>query len=246
MEDRYDSPPVAPWELDGEALVVVCRGTRFLPPLPPGLRRMPGPVLIIAVRWHDSPVGPYIEIAVAVPGRVGLRPGWCVVCMAVTSADARVGGVVNWGFPRLVGSLGWGITPGGGIDVAWLERDLELRARPPGRRALPVLLPLRALQHRSDGLVLIPGGARGWARRTQASVDVPIEDPLLAPLRGEHRAVHVGGLQVTLRPAHHPAGLRATLLAPLQAPEVAASDLGTTAGEAPLRWSPLRAYGSVG
>jgi hypothetical protein len=211
--------PVAPWQLDGEAVIVLTKCPAFRPPLPHALQRLGTVVVVAAARWRETPVGPYIELAVAVPARLGLRFGWCIVTMAATSADARVAGVINWGFPRVLASLGWGPTPGGGIDIAWLERDLRMRAVL-GRRSLPVLLPLRALQHRSDGQVIVPARARGWARPARVTLKVPADDPL-APLAGRHRGVHVGGLQLNVRPAHHAVGVRATLLAPLQAPDVA-------------------------
>ena len=75
--------------------------------LPEGLRRVPGPCSITAARYDDSPVGPYRELAVGEPAHLGARVGLCITTMAVTSADSRLGGRVNWGFPKELGTLVW-------------------------------------------------------------------------------------------------------------------------------------------
>ena len=66
--------------------------------LPDGLRPIPGPCSITAARYDDSPVGPYRELAVGQPARLGARLGMCITTMAVTSVDSRLGGRMNWGF----------------------------------------------------------------------------------------------------------------------------------------------------
>ena len=55
--------------------------------------------------------------------------------------------------------------------LRWEERDIVLRASPVGP-PLPVLLPLRALQRRADGLVSIRGHARGRGRVAHVEVEV--------------------------------------------------------------------------
>ena len=67
--------------------------------LPAGIHRLPGPYVVSAVRYSDSPVGPYLELAVGEPARLGARPGLCITTMVVTTAEARVGGRLKWGFP---------------------------------------------------------------------------------------------------------------------------------------------------
>jgi len=220
-------PAHAPWKLLGDCLVglVGGAGKDAADGWPPELRPMPGPRLLAAVRWADSPVGPYLQLTVAQPARLGVRPGLCSTTTVVNSTDARVGGIVNWGFPAELGTLEWSPTADG-AELRWKERDITVRGRLLGRRALPLLIPMRSVQHRADGPVVIPGRCRGWARRARLSVEVGDEDDPLRPMAGSHRGMHVGGLRVVVDPARHPAGLTSSLRAPLRAPEPALSSRG--------------------
>lgn len=186
--------------------------------LPEELGRLPGPCTLSAARYDDSPVGPYRELAVAQPAHLGARPGMCITTMAVTSVDSRLGGRVNWGFPKELGTLVW-LDEGEGRVLRWEERDIVVRATPVGP-PLPVLLPLRALQRRADGPVSVFCRARGRGRVARVEVEVPDDDPL-AGLAGRHRGLLVAGLRLVVHPARRPVGLTATLRAPLRAPEPA-------------------------
>jgi acetoacetate decarboxylase len=186
--------------------------------LPDGLHRLPGPCTITAARYDDSPVGPYRELAVGQPAHLGARPGLCITTMAVTSVDSRLGGRVNWGFPKELGTLVW-LDEGDGRVLRWEERDIVVRATPVGP-PLPVLLPLRALQRRADGVVSVHGHAKGRGRVARVEVEVPEDDPL-AGLAGRHRGLIVAGMRLVVNPARRPVGLTATLRAPLRAPEPA-------------------------
>src|SRR3954451_5257158 len=77
--------------------------------LPVGVGRLPGPALVVALRYTDSPVGPFLELAVAEPARLRLRAGFCVTTSVVSAAPARVGGRLGWGFPRELGRLSWAV-----------------------------------------------------------------------------------------------------------------------------------------
>ena len=77
-----------------------------------------------------------------------------------------------------------------------------------------------SLQRRSDGPVLVPGRMRGRARFARTELEAP-EGDALSPLGGSHRGALLSGLRIVLPPAKLPMGLRATLNAPLQAPEPA-------------------------
>src|SRR5437588_11399065 len=106
--------PDAPWALVGECVVAVVRrggggGPRDAARrcLPSDIRSLPGPALVAAIRYADSPVGPFLELAVAEPARLGLRPGFCVTTSVVSAPPARVGGRLGWGFPRELGRLSW-------------------------------------------------------------------------------------------------------------------------------------------
>ena len=210
--------PHAPWLLGGESLVALASVKQPLGDVPEGLRRIPGPCSITAARYDDSPVGPYRELAVGQPAHLGARLGLCITTMVVTSVDSRLGGRVNWGFPKEMGTLVW-LDEGDDRVLRWEERDIVLRASPVGP-PLPVLLPLRALQRRADGLVSIRGHARGRGRVAHVDVEVPADDPL-AGLAGRHRGLLIAGMRLVMNPARRPVGLTATLRAPLRAPEPA-------------------------
>jgi hypothetical protein len=209
--------PVAPWVLGGESLAGVVRPVRrrALAPLPYGLGRLPGPVLVVGCCYTGSPVGPYLELSVLEPARLGLRPGWCATTMVVDSPESRMGGRLNWGYPKELGSLTW-LTDGDERELRWAERSIVLRGVP-GRFRLPVLVPVRSLQRRDDGPVVVPGRLRGLARSARVTVSVPDGDPL-ASLAGSWRGATVASMRFLVKPARHPVGLTSTLLAPLRAP----------------------------
>lgn len=213
--------PVAPWALTGESLVALARDGGAAGPLPMGMSRLPGgPALLVANRYADSPVGPYLELAVGRLARLGPRPGWCFTTMVVDSADSRMGGRLNWGFPKELGRLLWR-QDGDERELRWVDRDICLRGVP-SRFVLPMLVHMRALQRRADGPVVVPTRIRGRARPAVVHVYVPKDDPL-AGLAGAHRGIHVAGMRFLVKPARHPVGLTSTLRAPLRAPEPALS-----------------------
>jgi hypothetical protein len=188
-------------------------------PLPDGLERLPGPTLVVAVSYTGSPVGPYLELAVGEPARLGLRPGWCITTMVVDSAESRLGGRLNWGYPKELGSLTWR-SDGDQRTLRWAERDLEVSAGSSGAR-LPFLAPVRSLQRRADGPVAVPGRLRGRANLTSVGITVGRDGDDLAVLAGPHPGVHVAGMRFLIRPARRPIGFASSLRAPLHAPEPA-------------------------
>ena len=208
--------PHAPWSLTGECMVVWARGGRS--ELPGELRALPGPCVVTASRFDHSPVGPYRELAVGEPARLGARPGVCITTMVVDSTDSRLGGRVNWGFPKELGRLHWE-ADGEERSLSWEERKVSVRAVPSGP-AMPVVLPMRALQRRADGMVVVPGRLWGRGRLSTVEIDV-VEGDALAGLAGRHRGLLVAGLHLRVDPARHPRGLTATFRAPLRAPEPA-------------------------
>ena len=217
--------PRAPWHLTGESMggVVRLKGANVV--LPAGLHHLPGPAMVAAARYDDSPVGPYHELAIGVPARLGPRPGLCITTMVVDSAACRVGGRLNWGFPKELGTLVWA-ADGEERELRWVERGIVVRGRPVGP-PLPVLVPMRNLQRRGDGPVLVPTRLRGRGRLARMEMEVGENDPL-AWLAGSHRGLMVAGMRFVLDPARVPTGVRSTLKAPLQAPEPALT------GESPL------------
>jgi hypothetical protein len=85
--------------------------------------------MIAGAHYTDSPVGPYLELCIAEPARLGARPGFCLTTAAVNVADARVGGVLNWGFPKELATLRWS-QDGDHRSLWWEERGIGLRGQP--------------------------------------------------------------------------------------------------------------------
>lgn len=212
--------PHAPWALAGECLLALVADGLGDRVLPDHIHRLPGPGLVIAARYDDSPVGPYCELAVGEPARLGARAGVCITTMVVDSSESRIGGRLNWGFPKELGTLRWS-AEGDVRQLRWEERGVVLRASPAGP-AFPMVMPLVALQRRSDGPVVVRGRVRGLARVARVEVSVPEDDPLAA-CAGVSRGALVAGLRMVVNPARHPKGRTATLRAPLRAPEPALS-----------------------
>lgn len=201
--------------LAGESIIGLARCPARLGTMPAGVRRVPGPVLIAAVRYSGSEVGPYLELAVGEPARLGARLGWCMTTMVVDSADARTRGRTAHGFPKELGTLVWEVD-GDERELRWAEREIVVRGIPAALR-LPVLVPVRALQSRADGPVVVPGRLRGIARLAHVEVAAPDDDPL-APLAGVHRGCTVAGMRFVIRPTRSPFGFTSTLRAPLHPP----------------------------
>ncbi|MGE0795610.1 MAG: acetoacetate decarboxylase family protein [Acidimicrobiia bacterium] len=211
--------PVAPWALSGEAIVAFVRRGRSSAVLPDGLAPLPGPVAVLAACYDGSPVGPYLELAVARPARLGPRPGWCVTTMAVDVPEARTGGRLNWGYPKELAELEWSSVDGVST-LRWPERGIVV-AGTPTRLVVPVLAPLRSIQRRDDGPVVVPGGLRAMVRTARLSLTIPDDDPLAPLARDRVFGLHLGSLRLDVRPARHPRGWASSFRAPLRAPSPA-------------------------
>ncbi len=167
--------PAAPWALSGECVAATVRpGTGAV--LPPGVHAVPGPRLVLGARYDQSPVGPYLELAVCVPARIGARVGLCVTTMVVNTVDARRGGRVNWGLPKELGTLDWS-EDGETRILHWAERDLTLRGSPIGP-PMPTFVPFRLLQRAADEPVTATARLKGRGRLARVVVEVAADDPL--------------------------------------------------------------------
>lgn len=178
------------WALTGEMVVGAVSSSASADvrsALPPGFAPVPGPSVVVAARYATSPVGPYLELAVAQPARAGARVGMCVTTMAVDSRASRDAGREKWGFPKELGALHWS-EDGDERSLRWDERGLVVRWRVQGP-AVPAWLPVLAVQQRSDGPVLVPGRLRGPVGVGRVEVVAPADDPLAA-LAGRHPAAH--------------------------------------------------------
>jgi hypothetical protein len=234
----------ASWTLTGEAIVtVVGRRGRVLGDLPAGVAPVPGPGVLIAVRYQASPIGPFTELNLLEPGRLGGRPGWCTTLSVVNDARARTVGRQAWGIPRQLGVLAWA-SDGATCELSWPEGDLTVTAER-RRGTWPFLVSMRILQRRSDGHVGVP--VRTWGLAHRAAVKVAGGAGPFAPVAGHHIGVLAAGQRIHMRPAVLPVGLTRALVAPLHAPEPALAGPGGVPAAAGVHYiEPARAYGSVG
>jgi hypothetical protein len=217
----------------GEAVVAFVRGQgptaacRAL--LPDGIRALPGPAVVVGVSYQDSPVGPYVELAVGVPARLGLRPGLCVVFQVVSVPDAGRAYRTSWGLPAVVRpALTWSSTPEE-LVVTCADLGFRLVGGPTGP-GVPMVLPLRTLQRRTDGPVVLPRRLIARVRRARTEVHVATEPAapalaeehaFLSSLGGTHAGLVLSGARILARPARSPAGLWSSLRAPLSVAEPA-------------------------
>lgn len=204
------------WVLRGEAFVGLSRRPRRLFPLPTGLQRAPGPALIVAESFDESPVGPYKCIRIGEPARLGARPGFYFGLAVLDSQEARRVGRQYWGYPYELGHIGWS-NAGAMRRCTWDERGIELMA-PLTKMRLPLIGTVKGVQRRLDGPVVVPSFVRAVARPTRLEIACNADDPL-AVIAGEHRGLVLDGLAVRRNPARRAQGVFSTLRAPLRAPE---------------------------
>lgn len=216
------SEPEAPWRLLGEAIVCSARVPRSVrrslrSSLPAGVRLLPGlPAVVIGAAYQTSPVGEFHELTIALPGRIGLRPGLHAVIQVVDSADARRAFRSLWGLPTDLGTFLWS-RDGDERAVRWQERGVVARASST-RLRLPVVAVLRSVQRRHDGPVVLP--RRMFALARPARVTIEVAEPMsgqevdLAWLEGRHPGVVLHGMRMVAGAARHPAGALSSLRAP--------------------------------
>ena len=180
-------------------------------PLGDGLLPAPGPTVVAAIRFTDSPVGPFLQLMVVAPARLGTHLGWSALAVVVDKPDAMVGLRVNWGVPAELGELRW-FARDGVRQLLWEDRDLSVKARGRGI-GFPMVVPHRLVQARSDGPVVVPDRHWGIFRPALVTVEVGARDALDC-LDGRHLGATVDGVHRTMAPARTPVGL----LAPLRAP----------------------------
>ncbi len=173
--------------------------------VPPPLRRAPGPILVIGARYATSPVGPYVELAVVEPVRLGARPGMCATVMVVDSAASLDAGRARWSFPKQLGTLRWSSGGGGTARLRWDEGDVEVNSRPIGPEG-PIPCPAWCLQSGDAGVVATGAFLRGRGRLASVRVDTGPGSPVAA-LAGRHPGVCVDQGTLTMGRGH-PLGRR--------------------------------------
>ncbi len=139
-----------PWDLSGAALVMLQRV---------GLRR--GAIAVVAlVRYDASPVGVYLERAVAVM----TRRGPSVVEMQVSSFDSMRGGRRGWGYPKTMGDLKWREeTKAVVFDARFENRSRVYRSRAFGP-SFPIAVRAWSAQTLNEKSIRAPFTLRGRAR----------------------------------------------------------------------------------
>ncbi|MGI8684194.1 MAG: acetoacetate decarboxylase family protein [Acidimicrobiales bacterium] len=198
-----------PWLLHGEGMLAWVAGRPARPlVLPPGLFPLPGPAAVVAMRYDDTPVGPYIELSVAVPARLGLRPGLCTVAMVVTSSDALAECRRSWGLPAELGDLRWSAGAGAAGDrtVAWEARGLVFTGHAYGPSVLAPVVPVRSVAWRPTGAVVLARRMRARVRPARCVIEVRADDDL-SWLAGHHPGMDLAGARIVAQAARRPAGL---------------------------------------
>lgn len=201
-----------PWLLHGEGMLAwVAWPPAQAHSLAPGLAPLPGPAAVVAMRYDDSPVGPYVELSVVVPARLGLRPGLFTVAMAVTSPEALAECRRSWGLPAELADLRWSVGDGdtGGGDVrtvAWEARGLVFTGRGFGPSVLAPFVPVRSVAWRPSGAVVVARRLRARVRVAKCSVEVAPDDDL-SWLAGRHPGMALAGARVVAQAARRPTGL---------------------------------------
>lgn len=225
---------------------VVRRHGEVVGSLGAGLVALPGPGLLVGLCYQASPIGPFCELALLEPARMGARPGWSATLSVVNDARAQSGGRSSWGLPRQLGALVW-TADGPTTSLSWREAAVTITARRL-RGTWPVLVTMRLVQHRADGRVVVPVRLRALAHRARVEVEAAAGGDL-GPVAGRHAGAVLSAQRIRMHPARHPIGLVHTLVAPLHPPEPGVAGPGLVqlgGGDGPTTIAGARAYGSVG
>jgi hypothetical protein len=238
MDDRgyhqaLPAPP-PPWRMVGECVlgwVRTPRAARAL--LPAGVSPLPGPSALVAVSYSDSPVGPYLELSLGLPARIGIRPGLCVVLQVLSEPDAGRAYRTNWGLPATIGPLVWRAE--GEDRVMGCEAlGIEIRGKPVGPR-FPAIVPIRSLQSRDHRPLVLPRRFVALVRLARTVVSLTEQEDrgghldegahMVRDLAGAHPGAVMSGVRIVARPVRQPAGLWSSLRAPFPGIEPAMSCL---------------------
>ena len=128
--------PPAPWHLTGQAVAFLAA--------PFTLR--------LLVNYASSPVGPYLEHALAVPTSLGPR----VVQMSVNSEASKIGGREIWGYPKTIENLSWQ-RDGNRLIFRRANQTFRLRICEP---SFPIALPFWTIQTLNGENVRVPARLR--------------------------------------------------------------------------------------
>lgn len=221
--------PHPPWRMLGECVLAWVPAPRQLRRLlPEGVKPLPGRAALVAVSYSDSPVGPFLELSLGLPARLGMRPGLCVVLQQLSQPEAQRAYRGQWGLPSRLAALSWHVE---GAERAMRCHDLGLEVRGiPVGPSFPAVVPVRSLQRRVDGPVVLPRRFVALVRlsRTVVSVDPEQQSAgagdgagAFASAAGAHPGAVMSGVRIVARPARQPAGLWSSLRAPAHTPDPA-------------------------
>ena len=124
---------------------------------------------VMAVDYHDSPVGPYREL-LFIPGRFRTSAGkrHRITRIYVSTEASVVNGRANWAIPKELAAFGWDRS--GRTDEVTVTVDgkllfsARLRERALRFPLSTALLPFPLAQRRGDDLLLTRFSGKGWAR----------------------------------------------------------------------------------
>ena len=139
MNDLKPIPP-APWHLTGQAVAFLAAPT----------------TLRLLVNYASSPVGPYLEHALAVPTWLGPR----VVQMSVNSELSKIGGREIWGYPKTLEILSWQ-RDGNRLIFRREHQTFRLRICGP---SFPIALPFWTIQTLNGENVRVPARIEARAK----------------------------------------------------------------------------------
>jgi len=189
------------WASAGEVAVALIGGRRPSSDLAPHVKRLPGPGLVVAVRFQASPIGPFTELSVMEPVRRGVHVGMSITRSVVDDDRARRDGFGHWGLPPELGALRW-THDGEAVEVRWDEEGLDLRVEPT-RRPVPVVVPMRLLQARNSDPVIGPARIRGLMRVGRAEIGAPAEGAF-GMWAGAHRGALIAAQRIRMGPTMRP------------------------------------------
>lgn len=139
MSEDLTVPP-APWTLTGQAFALLA-----------------SPLTVrLLVNYQTSPVGPYLEHALARPTLRGPH----VFQMSVTLEASVRGGREIWGFPKTIESLGW---HNQGARVEFQRENQRFRMRA-WRPQFLIALPFWTVQNLDGQSVRVPGRIEAHAQ----------------------------------------------------------------------------------
>lgn len=110
------------WSTKGDAYIIFLASDPMH--LLEGLQYRKGLSYFIAIQYHDSPVGPYSEVAFITGNfRYKNKSYKNTQLMWVTSEASKLAGIENWALPKEIANIDWRVDQQGGIIQ--IEKDSQ-------------------------------------------------------------------------------------------------------------------------